>query len=77
LTKQKFQSALASLEDQTPDDLSDEDWETLGNILLAYIWKDDFATKLKEIEKESLLDKQNEIKSMITYLRRPLPPSLN
>jgi hypothetical protein len=70
---EKFQKALTMLKDPSLGyDLRDEDWDTLGNIMLAYASKNELANKLKEIEIEFLLDKEETTQSVMNLF---VPPS--
>jgi hypothetical protein len=59
-----------SIQDQFPDDLSDDDWDTLGNILLAYIWNDNYKNILKGVEESFLSSRHEDTQETIKYLRR-------
>lgn len=70
MSNERFKKAVEIAEDQYPDDLLDEDWNTLARVLLAYVWNDKFKEQLKAIEADFLLEEQSERQEMIEHLRK-------
>jgi hypothetical protein len=65
----RFDESVANLRDQFPDDLSEEDWNTLANVLLAYIWNDRLKSELKRVEQDFLDERSGEFKQIVHDLR--------
>lgn len=74
MTTKNFQATLATLKrgDFPYGQLHDEDWETLANIMRAYRWSSEFTNKLKEIEKNFLVDQEKNSQSMVNFSHRDL-----
>ena len=66
---EKFKKAVEALADESPGDFLQEDWDTLANVLLAYLWSDNFKDECKEIEYNYLLEEQSNRQEMIQELR--------